>query len=78
MKLTNKSFNKTIQFELKQDITETGVIEGTLINHSVVDSYGDVFSKASIDTLDKSKQYFLLHMHDWSKELVLELCYFRR
>ena len=69
MKLTNKAFNKTIQFELKQDISETGVIEGTLINHSVVDSYGDVFSKASIDSLDKSKQYFLLHMHDWSKEL---------
>ena len=69
MKLTNKAFNKTIKFELKQDISETGVIEGTLINHSVVDSYGDVFSKASIDSLDKSKQYFLLHMHDWSKEL---------
>ena len=69
MKLTNKTFKKTIQFELKQDVTETGTIEGTLINHSVVDSYGDVFSKASIDTLDKSKQYFLLHMHDWSKEL---------
>ena len=69
MKLTNKTFNKTIQFELKQDVTEAGTIEGTLINHSVVDSYGDVFSKASIDTLDKSKQYFLLHMHDWSKEL---------
>ena len=49
MKLTNKAFNKTIKFELKQDISETGVIEGTLINHSVVDSYGDVFSKASID-----------------------------
>ena len=69
MKLTNKTFKKTIQFELKQDVIETGTIEGTLINHSVVDSYGDVFSKASIDTLDKSKQYFLLHMHDWSKEL---------
>ena len=69
MKLTNKTFSKTIQFELKQDVTEAGTIEGTLINHSVVDSYGDVFSKASIDTLDKSKQYFLLHMHDWSKEL---------
>ena len=69
MKLTNKAFNKTIQFELKQDVTEAGTIEGTLINHSVVDSYGDVFSKASIDTLDKSKQYFLLHMHDWRKEL---------
>ena len=69
MKLTNKTFKKTIQFELKQDVTEAGTIEGTLINHSVVDSYGDVFSKASIDTLDKSKQYFLLHMHDWSKEL---------
>ena len=69
MKLTNKTFKKTIQFELKQDTSETGVIEGTLINHSVVDSYGDVFSKASIDSLDKSKQYFLLHMHDWSKEL---------
>ena len=69
MKLTNKAFNKTIQFELKQDVTEAGTIEGTLINHSVVDSYGDVFSKASIDSLDKSKQYFLLHMHDWSKEL---------
>ena len=67
--MTNKAFNKTIKFELKQDISETGVIEGTLINHSVVDSYGDVFSKASIDSLDKSKQYFLLHMHDWSKEL---------
>ena len=67
--MTNKAFNKTIKFELKQDISETGVIEGTLINHSVVDSYGDVFSKASIDTLDKTKQYFLLHMHDWSKEL---------
>ena len=69
MKLTNKAFNKTIQFELKQDVIEAGTIEGTLINHSVVDSYGDVFSKASIDSLDKSKQYFLLHMHDWSKEL---------
>lgn len=69
MKLTNKAFNKTIKFELKQGTSETGVIEGTLINHSVVDSYGDVFSKASIDSLDKSKQYFLLHMHDWSKEL---------
>ena len=69
MKLTNKTFKKTIQFELKQDVIETGTIEGTLINHSVIDSYGDVFSKASIDTLDKSKQYFLLHMHDWSKEL---------
>ena len=69
MKLTNKTFKKTIQFELKQDVTETGTIEGTLINHSVVDSYGDVFSRVSIDTLDKSKQYFLLHMHDWSKEL---------
>ena len=69
MKLTNKTFNKTIQFELKQDVIEAGTIEGTLINHSVVDSYGDVFSKPSIDTLDKSKQYFLLHMHDWSKEL---------
>ena len=69
MKLTNKTFKKTIQFELKQDVTEAGTIEGTLINHSVVDSYGDVFSKASIDTLDKTKQYFLLHMHDWSKEL---------
>ena len=46
MKLTNKTFKKTIQFELKQDISETGVIEGTLIKHSVVDSYGEVFSKA--------------------------------
>ena len=69
MKLTNKTFKKTIQFELKQDVIEAGTIEGTLINHSVVDSYGDVFSKESIDTLDKSKQYFLLHMHDWRKEL---------
>ena len=65
----SKEFNKTIQFELKQDVSENGTIEGTLIKHSVVDSYGDVFSPASIDSLDKSKQYFLLHMHDWKKEL---------
>ena len=65
----SKEFTKTIQFELKQDVSETGTIEGTLIKHSVVDSYGDVFSRESINSLDKSKQYFLLHMHDWKKEL---------
>jgi len=54
---------------LKQDTEEKGIIEGQLVTHSVIDSYGDYFDKTALDKVDKDKTYFLLHMHDWSKEI---------
>jgi len=54
---------------LKQDTEEKGIIEGQLVTHSVIDSYGDYFDKTALDKVDKDKTYFLLHMHDQSKEI---------
>ena len=62
-------FNKSVQMILKQDTEEKGIIEGQLVTHSVIDSYGDYFDKTALDKVDKDKTYFLLHMHDWSKEI---------
>jgi phage major capsid protein, HK97 family len=54
---------------LKKDTEEKGIIEGQLITHSVIDSYGDYFDKEALDKVNKEKTYFLLHMHEWSKEI---------
>ena len=64
-----EQFNKSVQMILKQDTEEKGIIEGQLVTHSVIDSYGDYFDKTALDKVDKDKTYFLLHMHDWSKEI---------
>lgn len=62
-------FNKSVEMVLKKDTEEKGIIEGQLITHSVIDSYGDYFDKQALDKVNKDKTYFLLHMHEWSKEL---------
>ena len=62
-------FNKSVEMILKRDTEEKGIIEGQLITHSVIDSYGDYFDKQALDKVNKDKTYFLLHMHEWSKEL---------
>lgn len=64
-----EEFNKSVKIVLKQDVEEKGIIEGQLVTHSVIDSYGDYFDKTALDKVDKDKTYFLLHMHDWSKEI---------
>lgn len=64
-----EEFNKSVKMVLKQDTEEKGIIEGQLVTHSVIDSYGDYFDKTALDKVDKDKTYFLLHMHDWSKEI---------
>ncbi len=64
-----EQFNKSVKMILKQDTEEKGIIEGQLVTHSVIDSYGDYFEKTALDKVDKDKTYFLLHMHDWSKEI---------
>lgn len=64
-----EKFNKSVKMVLKQDTEEKGIIEGQLVTHSVIDSYGDYFDKTALDKVDKDKTYFLLHMHDWSKEI---------
>lgn len=64
-----EQFNKSVKMLLKQDTEEKGIIEGQLVTHSVIDSYGDYFDKTALDKVDKGKTYFLLHMHDWSKEI---------
>ena len=62
-------FQKSVKMILKKDTEEKGIIEGQLVTHSVIDSYGDYFDKTALDKVDKDKTYFLLHMHDWSKEI---------
>ena len=64
-----EQFNKSVKMVLKKDTEEKGIIEGQLITHSVIDSYGDYFDKTALDKVDKDKTYFLLHMHDQSKEI---------
>ena len=64
-----EKFNKSVEMILKRDTEEKGIIEGQLITHSVIDSYGDYFDKQALDKVNKEKTYFLLHMHEWSKEL---------
>ena len=64
-----EEFNKSVRMILKQDTEEKGIIEGQLVTHSVIDSYGDYFDKTALDKVDKDKTYFLLHMHDWGKEI---------
>ena len=64
-----EQFNKSVKMVLKQDTEEKGIIEGQLITHSVIDSYGDYFDRQALDKVNKDKTYFLLHMHEWSKEL---------
>ena len=64
-----EQFNKSVKMVLKQDAEGKGIIEGQLVTHSVIDSYGDYFDKIALDKVDKDKTYFLLHMHDWSKEI---------
>ena len=64
-----EQFNKSVQMILKQDTEEKGIIEGQLITHSVIDSYGDYFDRQALDKVNKDETYFLLHMHEWSKEL---------
>lgn len=64
-----EKFQKSVEMVLKKDTEEKGIIEGQLITHSVIDSYGDYFDKQALDKVDKNKTYFLLHMHEWSKEL---------
>lgn len=62
-------FQKSVEMILKKDTKEKGIIEGQLITHSVIDSYGDYFDKEALDKVNKEKTYFLLHMHEWSKEI---------
>ena len=64
-----EKFNKSVEMILKKDTEEKGIIEGQLITHSVIDSYGDYFDKEALDKVNKEKIYFLLHMHEWSKEI---------
>lgn len=64
-----EKFNKSVEMVLKKDTEEKGIIEGQLITHSVIDSYGDYFDKQALYKVNKDKTYFLLHMHEWSKEL---------
>lgn len=64
-----EKFQKSVEMVLKKDTEEKGIIEGQLITHSVIDSYGDYFDKEALDKVNKDKTYFLLHMHEWSKEL---------
>ena len=64
-----EKFNKSVEMILKKDTEEKGIIEGQLVTHSVIDSYGDYFDKTALDKVDKNKTYFLLHMHDQSKEI---------
>lgn len=64
-----EKFNKSVEMILKKDAEEKGIIEGQLVTHSVIDSYGDYFDKTALDKVDKDKTYFLLHMHDQSKEI---------
>ena len=64
-----EKFQKSVEMVLKKDTEEKGIIEGQLITHSVIDSYGDYFDKQALDKVNKEKTYFLLHMHEWSKEL---------
>lgn len=64
-----EKFNKSVEMILKRDTEEKGIIEGQLITHSVIDSYGDVFDISALDKVEKNKTYFLLHMHNWEKEL---------
>ena len=60
----------SVGLTLKQENeTEKGIIEGQLVTHSVLDAYSDVFTKESLDKVDKDKTYFLLHMHNWEREL---------
>ena len=60
----------SVGLTLKQENeTEKGIIEGQLVTHSVLDAYGDVFTKESLDKVNKDKTYFLLHMHNWEREL---------
>ena len=37
---------------LKQDTEEKGIIEGQLVTHSVIDSYGDYFDKTALDKVE--------------------------
>ena len=67
--MKKEKFEKSVELFLKKDTEEKGIIEGQLITHSVIDSYGDYFDKTALDKVDKEKTYFLLHMHEWSKEL---------
>ena len=62
-------FQKSVEMILKKDTEEKGIIEGQLVTHSVIDSYGDYFDKTALDKVDKDKTYFLLHMHNQSKEI---------
>ena len=64
-----EKFNKSVEMILKKDTEEKGIIEGQLVTHSVIDNYGDYFDKTALDKVDKDKTYFLLHMHDQSKEI---------
>ena len=64
-----EKFNKSVEMVLKKDAEEKGIIEGQLITHSVIDSYGDYFDRQALDKVNKDETYFLLHMHEWSKEL---------
>ena len=64
-----EKFNKSVEMILKKDTEEKGIIEGQLVTHSVIDSYGDYFDKTALDKVDKNKTYFLLHMHNQSKEI---------
>ena len=64
-----EKFNKSVEMVLKKDTEEKGIIEGQLITHSVIDSCGDYFDRQALDKVNKDKTYFLLHMHEWSKEL---------
>ena len=64
-----EKFQKSVEMIWKRDTEEKGIIEGQLITHSVIDSYGDYFDKQALDKVNKDKTYFLLHMHEWSKEL---------
>ena len=65
----DNEFQKSVEMFLKKDTEEKGIIEGQLITHSVVDSYGDYFDRQALDKVNKDETYFLLHMHEWSKEL---------
>ena len=62
-------FEKSVELFLKKDTEEKGIIEGQLVTHSVIDSYGDYFDKTALDKVDKDKTYFLLHQHNWEKEI---------
>ena len=56
----DNEFQKSVKMVLKQDTEEKGIIEGQLVTHSVIDSYGDYFDKTALDKVDNENYYLSL------------------